>query len=198
MSRSSLRDVSATESGPDKMRNGWWIVQSTSGRFASGVRSFYTKGSAIQRLRCDRSACVLVGRGGSMRRFVTLAVLLLFTIPFGVSISGCSKKSPTIFCNGGDSGIPVGQVTTITLQPTDLRHLAELCADRPGEYAGRDRLQGDDRVGGEVHLRDVPCQRHSGYDHRRRGADHRPALRGYLEQEYRRRHSGLHHLQPDQ
>src|SRR5271168_1805139 len=52
-----------------------------------------------------------------MRRFVTLAVLLLFTIPFGVSISGCSKKQPTIFCNGGDSGIPVGQVTTITLSP---------------------------------------------------------------------------------
>src|SRR5205807_1569191 len=28
-------------------------------------------------LRCDRSAWVLVGRGGSMRRFVTLAILLL-------------------------------------------------------------------------------------------------------------------------
>ncbi len=52
-----------------------------------------------------------------MRRFVTLAILLLFTVPFGVSISGCSKKSPTVFCNGGDSGIPVGQVTTITLNP---------------------------------------------------------------------------------
>ena len=52
-----------------------------------------------------------------MRRFVTLAVLLLFTIPFGVSISGCSKKSPTTFCNGGDNGIPVGQVTTIILSP---------------------------------------------------------------------------------
>src|SRR5580692_6838800 len=52
-----------------------------------------------------------------MRRFVTLAILLFFTIPFGVSISGCSKKAPTIFCNGGDSGIPVGQVTTITLAP---------------------------------------------------------------------------------
>jgi hypothetical protein len=52
-----------------------------------------------------------------MRRFVTLAVLLFFTIPFGVSISGCSKKAPTIYCSGGDSGIPVGQVTTITLQP---------------------------------------------------------------------------------
>ena len=52
-----------------------------------------------------------------MRRFVTLAILLLFTVPFGVSISGCSKKAPTIFCNGGDSGIPVGQVTTIDLEP---------------------------------------------------------------------------------
>jgi hypothetical protein len=52
-----------------------------------------------------------------MRRFVTLAVLLLFTVPFGVSISGCSKKAATIFCNGSDSGIPVGQVTTITLSP---------------------------------------------------------------------------------
>ena len=52
-----------------------------------------------------------------MRRFVTLAVLLFFTIPFGVSIAGCSKKAPTVFCNGTDSGIPVGQVTTITLSP---------------------------------------------------------------------------------
>jgi trimeric autotransporter adhesin len=52
-----------------------------------------------------------------MRRFVTLAVLLFFTIPFGISIAGCSKKAPTVFCNGTDSGIPVGQVTTITLQP---------------------------------------------------------------------------------
>ena len=52
-----------------------------------------------------------------MRRFVTLAILFLFSIPFGVSISGCSKKSATVFCNGGDSGVPVGQVTTITLSP---------------------------------------------------------------------------------
>jgi trimeric autotransporter adhesin len=52
-----------------------------------------------------------------MRRFATLVVLLLFTIPFGVSISGCSKKSPTVFCNGGDTGPEVGQVQIITLQP---------------------------------------------------------------------------------
>jgi hypothetical protein len=53
-----------------------------------------------------------------MRRFVGLVVLLLFTIPFGISISGCAKKSATVqFCNGGDSGPQVGQLTTITLTP---------------------------------------------------------------------------------
>ncbi|GGG70813.1 hypothetical protein [Edaphobacter dinghuensis] len=53
-----------------------------------------------------------------MRRFVGLVILLLFTIPFGVSISGCAKKSAAVvFCNGGDSGPQVGQLTTITLTP---------------------------------------------------------------------------------
>jgi hypothetical protein len=52
-----------------------------------------------------------------MRRFVTLGVLLLFTIPFGVSISGCSKKTAVVYCNGGDTGPVVGSVSTITLLP---------------------------------------------------------------------------------
>jgi len=52
-----------------------------------------------------------------MRRFVTLVVLFLFAIPFGVSISGCRKSAPLTFCNGGDSGVTIGQATTITLQP---------------------------------------------------------------------------------
>lgn len=52
-----------------------------------------------------------------MRRFFTLVVLLLFTIPFGISISGCSKTSVVVYCDGGDSGVQVGQLTTITLQP---------------------------------------------------------------------------------
>ncbi len=51
-----------------------------------------------------------------MRRFVTLVFLLLFTIPFGISISGCGKGNPITFCEGG-SGPIVGQVSTITLQP---------------------------------------------------------------------------------
>lgn len=52
-----------------------------------------------------------------MRRFVTLTFLLLFTIPFGISISGCGKKSAVTFCSGTDTGPLIGQLTTITLQP---------------------------------------------------------------------------------
>jgi hypothetical protein len=52
-----------------------------------------------------------------MRRFVTFLVLFLFTIPFGISISGCSKKIAVTYCNGGDSGPVVGQLYSIALQP---------------------------------------------------------------------------------
>ena len=51
-----------------------------------------------------------------MRRFVTLAVLFLFTIPFGISISGCAKKSSITYCSG-DTGPIVGQAVSITLTP---------------------------------------------------------------------------------
>ncbi len=52
-----------------------------------------------------------------MRRFVTLLALLFLTIPFGISIAGCGKKTPVTFCSG-DSGPIVGQLKTITLAPT--------------------------------------------------------------------------------
>lgn len=52
-----------------------------------------------------------------MRRFVSLLVLLLCAIPFGVSVSGCSKTSTPVFCNGGSSGVTIGTVTTISLTP---------------------------------------------------------------------------------
>ena len=52
-----------------------------------------------------------------MRRFVTLACVLFFTVSFGISISGCAKKTSVTFCNGGDSGPIVGQLKTITLAP---------------------------------------------------------------------------------
>jgi trimeric autotransporter adhesin len=51
-----------------------------------------------------------------MRRFATLAVLFCFTIPFGISISGCSKGTPITYCTG-DTGPIVGQAVAITLNP---------------------------------------------------------------------------------
>ncbi len=52
-----------------------------------------------------------------MRRFVIAAVILLFSIPFGVSINGCKKGAAVVYCTTGDSGFAVGQLATITLQP---------------------------------------------------------------------------------
>ena len=54
-----------------------------------------------------------------MRRFVTFFVLLLISVPFGISISGCGKKTAVVFCNAssGDGGVVVGQLNTIVLQP---------------------------------------------------------------------------------
>jgi hypothetical protein len=51
-----------------------------------------------------------------MRRIVSLLAVLLFTIPVGVSLSGCSRSTPVQYCQGS-TGIRVGQVTTLTLQP---------------------------------------------------------------------------------
>ena len=52
-----------------------------------------------------------------MRRFVTLAVSLLFAVPFGASIAGCSKAVTATFCNGQNTGVVVGQTTTLNLEP---------------------------------------------------------------------------------
>ncbi len=53
-----------------------------------------------------------------MRRLASLAVLLFFAVPFGLSVTGCKHALPVVFCNGGDSGPVVGQIATITLSPT--------------------------------------------------------------------------------
>jgi len=52
-----------------------------------------------------------------MRRFVTLALILIFSIPVGISISGCAKKTTVDYCTGGSSGMITGQITTINLEP---------------------------------------------------------------------------------
>jgi hypothetical protein len=53
------------------------------------------------------------------RRFTGLALLLFFSVPFGLSVTGCGHKSaPPVYCNAGDSGPTVGQVASITLSPS--------------------------------------------------------------------------------
>ncbi len=52
-----------------------------------------------------------------MRRFVSLAVLLFFTVPFGASLIGCGQKTAVQYCNGQGSGPVIGQVKSITLSP---------------------------------------------------------------------------------
>lgn len=53
----------------------------------------------------------------SVRRYVGLAFLLFFTVPFGLSVIGCGHKAaPPVYCNtNANSGPVVGQVATITL-----------------------------------------------------------------------------------
>ncbi len=51
----------------------------------------------------------------SVRRFVGLAVLLFFSVPIGLSITGCHHAAAVEYCNAGDSGPVVGQVASITL-----------------------------------------------------------------------------------
>jgi sugar lactone lactonase YvrE len=52
------------------------------------------------------------------RRLVGLAVLLFFSIPLGLSITGCHHAAAVEYCNAGDSGPVVGQVASITLSPS--------------------------------------------------------------------------------
>jgi hypothetical protein len=59
----------------------------------------------------------LVGRGGFMRRFLTLVCLLFLALPAGISISGCTRNPAGNYCNGLGYGLKVTEVATITLQP---------------------------------------------------------------------------------
>ena len=55
----------------------------------------------------------------AVRRAAGLAVLLFFTIPFGLSVVGCGNKSAApIFCNDGSTGPTAGQLQTISLSPS--------------------------------------------------------------------------------
>ncbi len=56
----------------------------------------------------------------SVRRYVGLAFLLFFTVPFGLSVIGCGHKTaPPVYCNtNANSGPVVGQAFAVSLSPT--------------------------------------------------------------------------------
>src|ERR1035441_142151 len=57
------------------------------------------------------------GRGGFMRRFLTLVFMLCVAIPAGISISGCTRNPAGNYCNGLGYGLKDTEVASITLQP---------------------------------------------------------------------------------
>src|SRR6516165_2515816 len=58
-----------------------------------------------------------VGRGGFMRRFLTLVCLLFLALPAGITISGCYRNPAGNYCNGLGYGLKTTDVYKITLQP---------------------------------------------------------------------------------
>jgi hypothetical protein len=56
--------------------------------------------------------------GKSARRIVSFLALILFSVPFGITVTGCKHATAPVYCNGGDSGPVVGQVQTITVSST--------------------------------------------------------------------------------
>jgi hypothetical protein len=58
----------------------------------------------------------LDGEVYQLRRFLSLAVLLFISVPFGLTVAGCGHKSaPAVFCNGSESGPVVGQLFSLSL-----------------------------------------------------------------------------------
>ena len=57
------------------------------------------------------------GRGGFMRRFLTLVFMLCLAIPAGISISGCTRNPAAKYCHGLGYGLKNTDVASITLQP---------------------------------------------------------------------------------
>jgi trimeric autotransporter adhesin len=57
------------------------------------------------------------GRGGFMRRFLTLVCLLCVAIPAGISISGCTRNPAGNYCNGLGYGLKDTDVASIFMSP---------------------------------------------------------------------------------
>ncbi len=89
--------------------------------FSSGTshREVCGSGVLVPEIRFSSSSTAGSGdtrRGGFMQRFLTFVVLLLLTVPVGLSLQGCANKNAD-FCNGVGFSYNTTQPVSISLQP---------------------------------------------------------------------------------
>src|ERR1035438_918702 len=79
------------------------------------------------------------GRGGFMRRVLTLVCLFCLAISAGISISGCTRNPGWRYCNGVGYGLKITDVSSILLEPqttgVSLAFGQTQQASSPGAYA---------------------------------------------------------------
>ena len=128
-------------------------------------------------------------RGGFMQRFLTFVVLLLLTVPVGLSIQGCANKNSD-YCNGVGYGYNNDPTSLDLVAAADDGLIGCVLANLATASSLGAELQGRLSVGGHLYLR------HHRPDHRRRFA-HGRDVRRHLESPYPRGRR-LHHLPPHQ
>ena len=125
-----------------------------------------------------------------MRRYLTLVFLLFLAIPAGISISGCTRNPAGNYCNGLGYGMKNTDVYAIDLEPKTTGVSMAFGQTRQITRPLRRPVRVD-RQRVDLHLRhhQQPAGRHLAFGQH---------LRRHLEPQLRRRHCGLHHLQPSQ
>ncbi len=128
-------------------------------------------------------------RGGFMQRFLTFVVLLLLTVPVGLSLQGCANKNSN-YCNGVGFGYTNGQPVSISLQPqTTGLSVAFSQTSQLQAPSAQDCKGSSASVGTYTYGTVRP-------DHRRRFA-HGGDLRRHMESSHPRSRR-VHHLPPHQ
>ena len=91
-----------------------------------------------------------VGRGGFMRRYLTLIFLLCLAIPAGISISGCIRNPAGNYCNGLGYGLKDTDAVFDRPGAEDDGHLPGIRADAPDHRSDGQDLQR--RLGDCLHV----------------------------------------------
>ena len=123
-------------------------------------------GVPVPEIRFSSSSTAGIGdtrRGGFMQRFLTFVVLLLLTVPVGLSLQGCANKNSN-YCNGVGFGYTNEPTSLHCSAAADHGAFGSVLANLATASAFGAELQGQRSVGQHLHLR------HDRPDHRRRFA----------------------------